>query len=223
MNKSRKYPLLLISFLVIALSGCNNTTKTTEKVEEVVIDKKLSTEKPINTNQNINKVAIESSPEIKKIQQLYQEIEAQLVRKEMREDVKTYNCQGNKGSGELKRYYRDNKLLYLQNAYKRENRWEEINIYFKKGSPFFIFEKSGSSEEIEKVDGKKPNRIETIKEKRYYIEDGNVLQHLEKEYKSNTPETEIKTIPNTIIKSKSNNEYPKAAAIPQMEIGNVGC
>lgn len=144
---------------------------------------------------------------------------------ELRKETKGYDCEDTPGSGSLLRYYEADDLVLMVHQFGSEHYWFSRHIFLKNGEPYFIYEEEGSWGFGGPLNEEKPNTIDKIKESRYYLENGNIIQHLQKSFEEKSWEAKRNRdeIANRKISLKKGATYPQAAAIPLWKEGKVSC
>ncbi|TKB98779.1 hypothetical protein [Pedobacter cryophilus] len=225
---------LLLPFFYLAVGCTNNSTKQTAQQDSDSVANKPTTQASIphglNSNQQFKEDVIKADEKetglIANIRDEYQRIQRLENGGSLRKEMINFNCKNDPGSGQLVRYYEGDKMVLIDYLLNSEHWGEKKRIYLKNEEAFFVFK-----QEMSWMFGGPPskteyqNTIDKIKERRYYLNAGELIRQLNKEFEVKSWEQKVKSdnIPHTTVKLKPNSAYPDAATIPQMKKGIVGC
>lgn len=183
-----------IPFLMLLLFACNapdaeNTTTTEHAVTE----------------------ADPEADPVETITRQYEQVLAEMERGTLRVDSVLYECENEPESGMVKRHYRGDEQVLVQWSRGSEHSWSDRQVFLDGGEPYFVLEELGSWSfgGPATKDETGTNTIDQIREVRYYLQDGKIVQHLNKGYeiKSWEPEPDPAQIPSTPLEHRLGQEY----------------
>ncbi len=227
-----------ISFLSLSIfcASCSGNQKEENEVVTSKVDsinnlpenKKIITAKKQAENINPDLEAKELKTDdavIAEIRAAYLQTQNLLADNKLRKETKTYDCAGDPGSGSLVRYYEGDELKLMIHQFGSEHYWFSKHIFLSNGAPYFIYEEEGTWNFGGPHTAEQSNTIDKITEQRYYLQNGNLVQHLKKsfEVKSWEQKPNRDKIANKKMDIKSGETYPLAAAIPLWKEGKVSC
>lgn len=238
MNKSYYFMLLLLFGTGILNVGCSgNSQKETillqPPADSLSITNQTENNKTItlkkqaeNLNPNLDAKELKNDDvAIAEIKNLYLQTQNKLTNNKLRKETKGYDCDGDPGSGNLLRYFEGNDLLLMVHEFSTEHYWFSKHIFLTNGEPYFIYEEEGSWGFGGPQSETQSNTIDKITEQRYYLQNGQVIQHLKKSFEEKSWEAKPNRdkIPNKKMKVKKGEQYPQKAAIPLWMEGKVSC
>lgn len=227
--------LFLLIFILNAACNNNSSTRSTleSETDSLTVNNEHANNKSITSiKQEQNNTEIIAAKEdenavgvLATIKTDYLQTQNKLSSGQLRKETKGYDCNDTPGSGSLLRYFEGNDLILIVHQFGSEHYWFSKHIFLKNGEPYFIYEEEGSWGFGGPQNDEKPNTIDKIKENRYYLENGNVIQHLQKSFEEKSWETKQNRdkISNKKISVKKNETYPQAAAIPLWKEGKIKC
>ena len=236
MTKTINYNGVLIFFVAVLISSCGTNSKKENvlvQTDSLTVNNEQANNKSITLvkqEKNIDEITLTKEDEnavgvLATIKADYLLTQNKLTSGKLREEKKGYDCDDNVGSGNLIRYFEGNDLVLMVHQFGAEHYWFSKHIFLKNGEPYFIYEEEGSWGFGGPLNDEKPNTIDKIKENRYYLDNGNVIQHLQKSFEIKTWEAKPNRdkISNKKVSVKKDEQYPQAAAIPLWKEGKVSC
>ncbi len=235
----KKFQLILIVLFVLNLVSisCTRDDKKQNTGEPLSDSLTLNNQFENNKSITLKKLADNSKPEfdakeiknedeaIVAIKAAYLQTQTKLNNGSLRKETKSYNCDGDPGSGNLLRYYEGNDLLLMVHEFSTEHYWFSKHIFLANGQPYFIYEEEGTWGFGGPINDHQSNTIDKITEQRYYLQNGKIVQHLKKSFEEKSWEAkpDRNKIANKKMKIKDGETYPLAAALPLWIAGNVSC
>ena len=225
--------LILLSLLNTACTNSSKKKSAVMQTDSLIINNEHANNKSITLiKQEQNSAEVTEAKEdenavgiLATIKTDYLTTQNKLSSGQLRKETKGYDCDDTPGSGSLLRYFEGNDLLLIVHQFGSEHYWFSRHIFLKSGEPYFIYEEEGSWGFGGPQNEEKPNTIDKIKENRYYLDNGIIIQHLQKSFEIKSWETKPNRdkISNKKITVKKGEQYPQAAAIPLWKEGKVSC
>jgi hypothetical protein len=208
-----------------AVSPENSTTTEEAPVDAAARTIPRATPSADLAKEEASGLVSKENDQIATIRANYARIQQQIEGAALKEDIKTFECKNDPGGGELIRYYDGKDLVAMSLNQGSEHSWEVKTVYFVKNEPFFVFEEKGYWQFGGPLNEDAPNTIDNIQETRYYLNEGEVIRQLVKDYeiKSWEKETESAKIPNENIAVPAGTKYPDMSALAAWRTGKVGC